>query len=168
MAIVNMPLEKGICKLSGMDVYGFDYPKMKGYDVYDNLYAGLLKMIKVAIRNLKWRGRKYETCYIHFKETDVPGHDNKPYEKKNFIEILDKKFFSFLKKYVEKKGIKLIVTGDHSTPCKLKEHSADPLPVLLYGKGKGKCDAFSEKQSRKGALGKVFGKNLLKKAGFTY
>lgn len=169
MAIVNMPLEKGICKTAGMDVYGFDYPKMKNYDVYDNLYDGLNKMIKSVIKNLRWRGRKYDFCYIHIKETDVPGHDNKPYEKKNFLEIIDKKLFSFIKTYVEKGKVKLIVTGDHSTPCKLKDHSSDPVPLLFYDSRQkpDKTEAFSEKQAKKGALGKVIAKNLFKKVGFS-
>jgi len=25
------------------------------------------------------------------------------------------------------------VTSDHSTPCRLREHTADPVPVLIYG-----------------------------------
>ena len=91
----------------------------------------------------------HDLCYIHIKETDLPGHDNKPHEKKNFLELIDKKLFSFLKSYVEKNNVKLIVTGDHSTPCKLKEHSADPVPLLLYdGKDPDKTAAFSEKHAK--------------------
>ena len=168
MAIVNMPLEKGICSHAGMDVFSFDYPKMKNYDVYENLYHGLTKMIKFASKNLWWRENKYDFCYIHFKETDIPGHDNKPYEKKNFLEMLDKNFFSFLRKFVEKKGVQLIVTGDHTTVCKLKEHTADPVPVLVFDPKKegDKTTGFSEKQAKKGSLGKFKSQELLKKAGF--
>ena len=126
------------------------------------------KLIKFAIRTLKWKGKKYDFCYIHLKETDVPGHDNKPFEKKNFIEMIDKKFMGFLKSYVEKNKIKLIVTGDHATVCRLKEHTADPLPVLLYDPKKkpDKTQKFSESESLKGDLKKIIGKNLLKKCGF--
>lgn len=165
MAIVSMPLEKGICKLSGMDIYSLDYPSMKNYDVYENLYNGLDKMIAFTLRTLNKRGKKYDFCYIHFKETDVPGHDNKPFEKRNMIEILDKKFFSLLKKYVEKNKIKLIVTADHSTPCSLKTHTANPVPVLFF-EPNGKSDnlpAFNESQARRGSLGKIKGRELLKK-----
>jgi len=167
MAIVNMPVERGIATISGMDIYSMEYPNMKNYDVYENLYSGLNKMMKFAIKILKRKGKKYDFCYIHFKETDVPGHDNKPFEKKNFIEMLDKTFFSFLRRYVEKNKIKLIVTADHSTPCKLKTHSADPVPVLFYnGVEKDSVEKFSEQLAEKGKFGKVKGKDLLKKAGF--
>lgn len=167
MAIVNMPLEKGIAKVSGMDVYPVDYPIMKDHDVYSNLYRGLEIMSEHAIKILKKHGEDYNFCYIHFKETDVPGHDNKPVEKKNFLECLDKNFFKFLKDYAIKNKIKVIVTADHSTPCKFKTHTSDPVPVMLYDSEEaGDNLAFSEKNSIRGSLGKIYGKNLLKKTGF--
>jgi len=172
MAVQYMPLEKGICRSAGMEVFSFPYPEMKKFDVYKNLYDGLNKAVNFSVKILKKQKENFDYAYIHFKETDPPGHDNKPHEKKAMIELLDKKFFSFLKKFAEKNKIKVAVTADHSTPCSLKMHSADPVPVLLFG-GKGKertekdgCSAFNEKQARKGSLGKIYGKELLKKIGF--
>jgi len=168
MAILNMPVEIGACKLSGMDIYSMSYPNMKNYDVYENLYNGLSKMLRFSSKVLRRKGGKYDFCYIHFKETDVPGHDNKPFEKKNFIEMIDKGFFKYLKKYADKYNVKVVVTADHSTPCKLKTHTADPVPVLFYDpNAKGdKTERFSEVQAEKGSLGKIKGKDLLKKVGF--
>jgi len=167
MAIVNMPLEIGICKIAGMDVYSFEYPDMKNYDVYGNLKDGLEKMADFAVNTLKRKGANYNFCYLHFKETDVPGHDNKPVEKKHFIELLDKKFFKFLKEYAEKNNVKVIITADHSTPCKFKTHTSDPVPVLFFDpSAKGDNLEFGEKNSKKGSFGKIYGKNILKKAGF--
>ncbi|MDP1729510.1 MAG: alkaline phosphatase family protein [archaeon] len=167
MAIVTMPLEKGIAKASGMEVFSLDYPEMKNYDVYENLHEGLEKLSEFAIKTLKKKKDDYNFCYVHFKETDVPGHDNKPFEKKIFLELLDKKFFAPLKEYIEKSKIKLIVTGDHSTPCKMKTHTSDPVPVLLYNpEEKGDDLTFGETNSRKGSLGKIYGKNILKKTDF--
>ncbi len=167
MAIVNMPLEKGIAKVSGMDVYSTEYPEMKSHDVYENLRHGLEEMSDFAIKTLKKKGEDYNFCYIHFKETDIPGHDNKPLEKKNFFELLDKKFFGFLKEYAEKNKIKIIVTGDHSTPCKFKTHTSDDVPVLLFDPEKqGDNLTFGESNARKGSLGKIYGRTLLKKTEF--
>jgi len=47
------------------------------------------------------------------------------------------------------------VTADHSTPCKLKAHSDDPVPLLISGnKIEGdKVQKFSEKECKKGKLG---------------
>jgi len=167
MAIVNMPLEKGIAKCSEMDVFSFDYPQMKSYDVYEHLYHGLREMMKFSIKTIEKQSKDYNFCFIHFKETDVPGHDNKPIEKKNLLKMIDEGFFNFLTKYAEKEKVQIIVTADHSTPCKMKTHTSDPVPVLVFNPSeKGDNLDFNEENSKKGSLGKIFGKDLLKKTGF--
>jgi 2,3-bisphosphoglycerate-independent phosphoglycerate mutase len=169
MAIVSMPLEKGIAKGSGMEVFSCSCPELKNFDVYTNLHESLNKMIEFTIKTLKKEGKNYNFCYIHFKETDVPGHDNKPIEKKLFLEQLDRKFFSFFMDYAEKNKIKVIITADHASPCKLKTHTSDAVPVLLFDPDEKK-DAdnleFSENNSIRGSLGKIYGRELLKKLGF--
>jgi 2,3-bisphosphoglycerate-independent phosphoglycerate mutase len=166
MSINSMPLEIGIAKLSGMKNFSFEMPSMKKIDVYDHLYATLNKEIKFAIKTLKRNHKDFSGCYIQFKETDLPGHDNKPYEKKNMLEIIDKKFFSFLKKMVEKQGWRVVVTCDHSTPCKLKSHSAHPVPVLVYdGENFDDMTKFNEKQAKAGDLGKMYGREFIKRTG---
>jgi len=94
-----MPLEKGFSKVSGMKNFSFDYPKLKGIDVYANLYEGLAKACKFAIWVLKKNRKSADYAYIHIKETDVPGHDNKPAEKRDMLEYIDKTFFNFLRKF---------------------------------------------------------------------
>jgi len=165
MSINSMPLEIGIVKASGMKNFSFKYPELKKIDAYENLYNGLDKTIKFAIKVIKKKYKDFVGCYIQFKETDIPGHDNKPYEKKKMLEIIDKKFFGFLKKFIEGKDIKVVVTCDHSTPCKLKMHSAHPVPVLVYGSGKDDIVKFCEREARKGSLGKIYGRELFGKTG---
>ncbi len=166
MSINPMPLEIGISKLSSMKVFSFPYPDLKKIDVYSTLYEGLNKSIKFAIKTIKKQHKHYNGCYLQFKETDIPGHDNKPHEKKKMIELIDKKFFGFLKNFSEKENIKIVITCDHSTPCKLKSHSAHPVPVLVYdGKEKDKTKRFTEKESKKGSLGKMFGRDFIQKTG---
>jgi 2,3-bisphosphoglycerate-independent phosphoglycerate mutase len=47
-------------------------------------------------------------------------------------------------------------------------HSADPVPVLLYnGQDKDDSIKFSEKESKKGSLGKIYGKEFMKKTGLS-
>jgi len=159
-SVSYMPLEIGISKASGMKVFDFEYPRMKSYDVYHNLYKGLKKAIKFSIKMIKRNYKDFSYFYIHFKETDVPGHDNKPNEKKAMIEFLDRKFFKFLRKFAEKRKIKVIVTGDHATPCKLKSHSADPIPLLLCDWQEDEEKVFGENQAKKGKLGKLYGKDV--------
>jgi 2,3-bisphosphoglycerate-independent phosphoglycerate mutase len=40
----------------------------------------------------------------------------------------------------------VVFTGDHSTPCELKAHLTDPLPITFYAKG---------------GLGVIEGKNVM-------
>ena len=165
MSINPMPLEIGISQLSGMKTFSFKYPELKKIDVYQNLHDGLNQSIKFAVKTIKKRHKDFLGCYLQFKETDIPGHDNKPYEKKNMIEDIDKRFFSFLRKFAEKNKIKVVITCDHSTPCNKKMHSADPVPVLVYGEDKDGSEKFCEKDAKKGSLGKICGKDLFEKTG---
>ncbi len=166
-ASVYMPLEVGFARLSSMQVYSFKYPKMKKHDVYENLYSGLKKACKFAIKTIKKARRKnLDYVYIHIKEPDTPGHDNKPLEKKAMLEYIDKTLFAYLVKFIGKNKIKICVTADHSTPCKLKCHSADPVPVMLYTGVDSGRKTFNENEARKGALGKITGKEFLRKIGF--
>lgn len=166
ISVAYMPLEIGFSKTSGMEVNSFEYPKLKGLDAYKNLHDALEKASKFAIKVLKKNRKKSDYAYVHFKETDLPGHDNKPLEKKAMIEYLDKTFFKFIRKFAPPNKIKVVVTADHSTPCKLKAHSADPVPVLFYNDSQLKEKQFSEKEARLGTLGMIEGKNLFKKVGF--
>lgn len=184
MSISYMPLEIGFSKLCGMKVFSFPYPPLKELDVYKNLYDSLEKACRFSIRVLRRNYKKHDYAYIHIKETDTPGHDNKPFEKKAMFEYLDKTLFRFLRRFAPPNGIKVVVTGDHATPCKLKSHSADLVPVLFYndsipkpnrlpfarkpreGEKEIKGKKFCEEQAKKGSLGKFNGRNLLKKVGF--
>jgi 2,3-bisphosphoglycerate-independent phosphoglycerate mutase len=167
LSVSAMPLEIGFSKLCGMDVVEFDYPALKKIDVYKNLYDGLEKMCKTSIKALKKNKNKFDYAYLHIKETDIPGHDNKPLEKKEMIEYIDKTLFRFLRKFAPPNEIKVVITADHSTPCKLKTHSADPVPVLFFHNNTiPHQKKFCEKIARHGTLGRMNGGELLKKVGF--
>lgn len=187
MSVTYMPLEKGFSRISGMTDFSFDYPKLKNFDAYANLWQGLKEACDNSIKALKNNFKDFDYAYIHIKETDLPGHDNKPFEKKHMLEYIDKTLFKFIVDFAPPNKIKVVVTGDHSTPCKLKAHSADPVPVLFYNQsiprtsifrfrnffnrktekkpGKEKVK-FCEKEARQGSLGMITGKNLLEKVGF--
>jgi 2,3-bisphosphoglycerate-independent phosphoglycerate mutase len=161
-----MPLEIGFARVCGMKNYSFDYPKLKKFDVYENLWEGLKKACKYSIKVLKRNRKTADYAYIHIKETDIPGHDNKPFEKKEMLEYIDKTLINFLRKFAPPNNIKVVITADHSTPCNKKSHSADPVPVLFYNGSIPKEKKFNEKEARRGKLGRIIGKELLTKVGF--
>ncbi|PIN90468.1 hypothetical protein COU60_01430 [Candidatus Pacearchaeota archaeon CG10_big_fil_rev_8_21_14_0_10_34_76] len=166
MALGYMPLERGIAKAAGMDVFRFSYPKFKGMDAYSHLHAGLRKAIKQSVKMIRKNRKKYDYFYVHIKETDIPGHDNKPLDKVKMIEVLDKQLFSFLRGFVVKNNCKLVVTADHTTSCRLKAHTDKPVPVMFYasGNGKEKEQRFREEDGLKGK--KIMGRKLLEKTLF--
>lgn len=162
-----MPLEIGISNVSGMKNYSFEYPELTGIDAYENLWKGLRKACKFAANIIQKNINRADYAYIHIKETDTPGHDNKPVEKKLMIEYIDITLIKYLRSIAPQCKIKIVVTGDHSTPCKLKGHSADPVPVLFYNCGQVPvAKKFCEKECRKGELGRMNGNELLQKVGF--
>ncbi|MEM1739821.1 MAG: hypothetical protein QXW62_06835, partial [Candidatus Methanomethylicaceae archaeon] len=63
-------------------------------------------------------------------------------------------------------NIVVVVSSDHATPCSLKSHSDDPVPIIISG-GKIKNDgteAFGERFCAKGSLGIMNGQEVLNKA----
>ncbi len=104
---------------------------------------------------------KKHSIYVQIKGPDSWAHKNRPLKKKKSVEEIDRKFFSKIKDI----DAKLCVTADHSTPCEIRAHSQDPVPVLIYYPQikPDKVKEFSEKSCRKGSLGIFRGVELIKK-----
>ena len=142
-ALVDMPAEKALAKLMGMKLE----KKAKGFG---NLAKQALKLLK-----------KSGAIYIHIKDTDILSHKGDYEGKKAVIEKFDREFLASLIHSPAFKDIALCITGDHSTPCELRAHSSDLIPVLLYVPGElGDCMRFGETFAAKGSLGK-FSSNRL-------
>ncbi len=140
--LADMPVEKAIGKLIGMKIV------KKPTD-----FGKLAELIKKNI--------KKHNIYLQIKGPDVFGHKGMPDKKEKAIEQIDKKFISKIKNI---KDALIIVTADHSTPCELKSHSKDPVPVLIYdNEHSGKVEKFGESYCRKGDLGYMMGIELMKK-----
>ncbi len=157
-AVTSFPLEKGIARLAGIKVLPFDYPAITSKNVYKHLYEGLDLTIQKSIKYLRTNFKKYDTFYIHLKETDIPGHDGFPKHKVKMLEIIDREFISKLRKF----KARIAVTCDHTTPCERKRHTYHPVPLLIYGKGADKTERFTEQECRMGSLGRIKGKDLMK------
>jgi 2,3-bisphosphoglycerate-independent phosphoglycerate mutase len=151
-SFVEMPVEKGIALLTGISIV--DVPSNTGHpDIDYAIWA------KIALQKIK----EFDGLYIHIKGPDEPGHDGDFIKKKASIEAIDKHFFGNLLPHLKLKDCIIIVTADHSTPCKMKAHSPDPPPFIVAG-GNIKADgtlSFSEKACHEGSLGEVMGKDLM-------
>jgi len=142
-------LYRGIGKVLGMDLI-----ETKG--ATGDLNTDISEKIKTSKNAL---ADKYDFCFLHIKATDNFSHDGNFLGKKEFIEKIDK----CIPPLLSLKNTLVVVTGDHSTPCELKQHSSDPVPILIFGNGKDDVNKFSEKDCKNGKIGKIKSIDLMNK-----
>jgi 2,3-bisphosphoglycerate-independent phosphoglycerate mutase len=111
-AIAVYPMYKGLARLVGMDV----------------LDAGSTLADQVETLRRVWAD--YDFFFLHYKYTDSTGEDGNFAAKVEMIERLDAE----LPKVLGLDPDVLVVTGDHSTPSKLRSHSWHPVPTLLWSR----------------------------------
>jgi len=103
-SFVQMPVEKGIALLTGIEVV--DVPHSSGdLEVDYSIWA------KIALQKIV----DFDGLYIHIKGPDEPAHDGNFKKKVEIITIIDKFFFEPLLKKLNLKQTILAVTADHST-----------------------------------------------------
>jgi 2,3-bisphosphoglycerate-independent phosphoglycerate mutase len=102
----------------------------------------------------------YDFVFVHVKAADSLGEDGDYVAKRDFIEKIDvaAQLFNDLPK-----NTLLIVTADHSTPCELKAHSGDPVPIMFHGSGVrvDNVSAFNERACTQGGLGFIAGRDIM-------
>jgi len=149
---VEMPVEKGIALLTGMEIVKLPLPTKDLSKDYDLRAKKVVEAMK-----------SYDALYIHIKGPDEPAHDGNYQKKKESIELIDKYFFANLLPKIDLNNVIITVTADHSTPCEMKAHSADPVPLMISGKGfePDGLNAFSERDAKKGKLGALKGHELM-------
>lgn len=76
----------------------------------------------------------YDFAYIHVEAPDEMGHQGSVEKKVKAIEYLDTRVIGPLTEALDKTGEKyrLMVLPDHPTPIRLRTHTADAVPYLLY------------------------------------
>jgi 2,3-bisphosphoglycerate-independent phosphoglycerate mutase len=140
-AIAVYPMYRGLARLVSMDV----------------LDAG--GTLDDQMNRLESAWNDYDFFFIHFKYTDSTGEDGNFEAKVQRTEELD----AAIPRITALNPSVLIVTGDHSTPSKLKSHSWHPVPTLLAA---DTCrfdgsQSFGESECLKGGLGQFEAKHLM-------
>jgi 2,3-bisphosphoglycerate-independent phosphoglycerate mutase len=133
--IAVYPMYKGVSKLVGMDVINF---------------KGELPADEFAATKKVWNDHDF--FFIHVKKTDSMGEDGNFDGKVKIIEGVDQA----LPHLMDLKPDVLIITGDHSTPVKMRSHSWHPVPLLLWAPELGFADdqtRFGESACSQGGLG---------------
>ncbi len=140
-AIAVYPMYRGLARLVHMDV----------------LDAGSTLDDQLARLEAVWND--YDFFFVHYKYTDSTGEDGNFDAKVERTETLD----AAIPRITALEPTVLIVTGDHSTPSKLKSHSWHPVPVVLAAETCrfDGCESFGESECLKGGLGQFEAKYLM-------
>ena len=147
-AVVGISLVKGLCRVSGLDIV-----EVEG--ATGSTDTDLDAKVNAAMKALT----THDFVLLHFKATDLYGHDGDPQGKVEFIQKIDAAIAPFL----SLSDAIVCITADHATPCSVKDHAADPVPVLVFGKGlrQDRVECFNELDAMSGGLGHLKGHELL-------
>lgn len=134
-AIAQYPMYRGLARLVGMDV-------LERPGDYEGMF-----------QQLKGNWDDYDFFFVHFKKTDSTGEDGDFEKKVRVIEEIDK----WIGRLSEINPAVLILTGDHSTPSVLKNHSWHPVPTVLYSAycRPDRVTQYGESHCTAGGLGRM-------------
>jgi 2,3-bisphosphoglycerate-independent phosphoglycerate mutase len=141
--IAVYPMYRGVARLVGMRT--IDFPGDKPADEFRALAS-------------VWND--FDFFFVHVKPTDSRGEDGDFDAKAKVIESVDQALPAIL----DLKPDVLIVTGDHSTPAKLRTHSWHPVPLLLWAPQTIRPDdegVFGERACARGGLGTILAADLM-------
>ncbi|MCL2115050.1 MAG: 2,3-bisphosphoglycerate-independent phosphoglycerate mutase [Methanobrevibacter sp.] len=151
MCIAETGLILGIAKFAGMDIVEVE-GATGGVDTnLDNITDAIIKNVNKNDHNF---------FLINIDGADEAGHDGNPQDKVNFIEKVDK---TVIKKLLNLEDCYIILTADHSTPISTMDHTADPVPMIIYGPEVRVDDVnqFSEIEAPKGGLCRIRGSDVM-------
>ena len=140
-AIAVYPMYKGLARLAGMEIVGQPQTLAEQVDMLGE----------------HWQ--TYDFFFVHYKYTDSTGEDGNFQAKVERTEEVD----AAMPRITDLRPDVLIVTGDHSTPSALANHSWHPVPTLLVAENcrTDPCTSFGEAECLRGGLGQFEAKYLL-------
>ncbi len=137
------PMYRGVAKLVGMEILEFE-----GEGPAEEFSA------------IESRWAEFDFAFIHIKATDSRGEDGDFAGKAAVIEEVDRE----LGQLMDLEPAVLAVTGDHSTPARMRSHSWHPVPLLLWAPDTVRPDRsldFGERACALGGLGTFPAKSLM-------
>ena len=124
MMVSAVDLLKGIAVGAGMGV-----AQVEGANggLHTN-YEGKVQAALAALHD------GYDFAYIHVEAPDEMGHQGSVEKKVQAIEFLDQRVIGPLTRALDEAGTeyRLLVMPDHPTPIRVRTHTADSVPYLLY------------------------------------
>jgi 2,3-bisphosphoglycerate-independent phosphoglycerate mutase len=124
--ISAVDLIQGIGVLAGLDVI-----KVEGATgLYDTNYEGKAEAALEALKT-------HDFVYLHIEASDEAGHEGDYDLKLKTIEYLDHRVVRYLVEEIPKldEPVVIAILPDHPTPWKLKTHTRDAVPFLIWYPG---------------------------------
>lgn len=127
MMISAVDLLKGIAVGAGMGV-----AHVEGAN--GGLHTNYEGKVEAAVEALK---DGYDFAYIHIEAPDEMGHQGSIEKKVQSVEYLDQRVIHPLLQKMEAEGVpfRLLIMPDHPTPIRVRTHTSDSVPYLLYDSG---------------------------------
>lgn len=125
LMISAVDLLKGIAVGAGMGV-----AHVEGAN--GGLHTNYEGKARAAVDGLLKQG--YDFAYIHVEAPDEMGHQGSVEKKVQAIEYLDDRVIRPVTEAMDKSGedYRMLVLPDHPTPIRVRTHTADNVPYLLY------------------------------------
>ena len=93
----------------------------------------------------------HDFVYVHVEAPDEMGHQGSIDNKIQAIEYLDSRVIAPIKAAMDESGeeYRLLVLPDHPTPIRLRTHTSDPIPYIIYDSTcqKKSFNRYSEKEA---------------------
>ena len=110
---------------------------------------------------------QFDFVYVHVEAPDEMGHQGSSKKKVQAIEYLDQRVIRIICKALKESGepYRLLVLPDHPTPVRVRTHTSDPVPYLLYDSEKElrRIGAYNEREARKSGIVVEHGHELIRR-----
>jgi len=145
--ISAVDLIKGIGLCAGMDVV-----EVEG--ATGNVHTNFKGKADAALKAIR-EGSDY--VYIHMEAPDECGHRHEIENKVKSIELIDREVVSYIKEELEKDGTeyRMLILPDHPTPLKLRTHTRDSVPYIIYDSTKpikNDVTSYTEDEAKKSGI----------------
>jgi proposed homoserine kinase len=147
--------------IKGIGVYaGLQVIEVEGATgLYNTNYEG---KAQAAINALKGN----DFVYLHVEASDEAGHEGDIDLKIRTIEYLDSRIIKPIVEETKKWNdeVSIAVLPDHPTPCRIKTHTKDPVPFIIYRRGNeaDKVQVYDEFSVKEGKYGLLHGDDFIK------
>lgn len=115
--------------------------------------------IEEKVKNVNKALKQHAFVLLNIKGADEAGHDGDFNAKTHFLTRVD----AALSNLAIDESTLVVITADHTTPVSLREHSGDPVPFLIRGKGvrADQTNAFNEYIAAGGGMNRICGRDMM-------